>query len=604
MGQFTAFRVTCEAIFKRAVPGVKSISNAGGTDAGMSNKKPLRILIYSLLLLALVSGTAFPANPKMKLTEAESTYIKNSGIIKAVSLAGVAPLQYLNSRGEIRGISWRVLEEISGITGLTFEYQLYNTVEEGLRSDGDIYFTANKNYAPQDMILSIPFFNTQTILFMNSKLDAKNLEGEIYAGVKGGALPAGVREENRVEYDTREDCLDAVESGEAGYGYGNAYSVAYYTLQNNYKNIITIPRGKDTREYRIGMMKEDEILLAILNKAIDAIDEQTMQNLILDATSRIERKINFSVVMETYGLELVSAAALMIGALLISVIKNIRAKNRLLISNRRHELLSRISNEYFYEYFLACDKLIISEKLEQKIDLANHGEEIKNTLKTWPQENDGNDNNNFLRLPLLNGDTGIYKAVSSVICGNTGKPHSIVGKLVDVTQEYEERKALLTKSQTDGLTGLYNSTTARELINERLKDKSQAEEDAFMLIDLDKLKTTNDTLGHLAGDSVLKSLASMLKNTFRTTDILGRLGGDEFCVYMKNIASLGSITEKAEQLNMLSLKASEDIPYTVCAGIALVRGARDIIELIERADKALYQAKSMGPGHIAVAESL
>lgn len=566
-------------------------------------KKLSKILAYSALAITFTAWPALSKGQGINLSQEEIDYIRRAGVIKAVSIAGVAPLQYLNSKGEVQGISWRILEEISGMTGLVFEYKLYNTVEEGLRSDGDIYFTATRNYAPPNMALSKPFFKTETIIFMNSRLEAKNLDEEIYAGVKGGSLPKGVREEKRVEYDNREDCLNAVEAGEAGYGYGNAYSVAYYTLQNNYKNIITIPWGKDTREYHIGMMKDDETLLGILNKAIDNIDEQTLSNLILEVTSRIERKITLGVVLETYGIQLVSAASLLIGALLISVIINIRAKNRLLISNQRHELLSRISNEYFFEYHIDCDKFNLSEKLGQRVDVANHEKDIKSALKTGRRDEQGSCTS-IIKLPFIDGGTGVFKSISFIIYKRGGKPHSIVGKLVDVSQEYMEKEMLITKSQIDGLSGLYNSATAKELMENRIKDKGKAEKDALMIIDLDNFKGINDTLGHIVGDMVLQSIASIMKDIFRKTDILGRIGGDEFCVYMKDIASLDLSMGKARQLNMLTREFLADVSYTVSIGIALTDDKTGSVrELLERADKALYQAKGKGPGQVALAES-
>ena len=72
------------------------------------------------------------------------------------------------------------------------------------------------------------------------------MEDKIYAAIKG-CPSRRIKPEKAIYFNTREEGLNAVEKGQADYGYGNAYSVAYYTLLNNYKNIVTVPQEKETR---------------------------------------------------------------------------------------------------------------------------------------------------------------------------------------------------------------------------------------------------------------------------------------------------------------------------------------------------------------------
>ena len=76
---------------------------------------------------------------------------------------------------------------------------------------------------------------SETILYINLLVDSSQLYEKVYAAVKGSDLPEGIKEENAIYFDTREESMEAVESGKADYGYGNAYSVSFYTLQNNFK---------------------------------------------------------------------------------------------------------------------------------------------------------------------------------------------------------------------------------------------------------------------------------------------------------------------------------------------------------------------------------
>lgn len=231
----------------------------------------------------------------------ERAYLREAEIIKAVSIEGIAPHSYIDSNGNIKGIAISVLDEIANLSGLTFEYALYYTMEEALSSNADIYFNVSKAYLLPGYVLSEPYMESETILFYNSELDPTKLEGRRFAAINGVTLPNGIKEEDVIYFKNREETFLAVDKGVADYGYGNAYSLAFYTLQNGYKNLTTIPQGKEDRAYCIALKESDEILLSIINKSLDAIDDLHLQTLILDVASSVERKINFSLMMEEYG---------------------------------------------------------------------------------------------------------------------------------------------------------------------------------------------------------------------------------------------------------------------------------------------------------------
>ena len=180
----------------------------------------LIIVLFSLILVAE------PAKADPFLTKEELDYIGQENIIKAVSLHGGAPIQYADTNGNVKGISKEVLEEICNMSGLVFEYQLYGTLDEVFNSDADITFGIPNNYTTDIMVLSLPYLKSQTILYVNSSLDSSKLDDKKYAAVKGSDLPEGIKKETAIYFDTREASLDAVEVGQADYGYGNSYSVA------------------------------------------------------------------------------------------------------------------------------------------------------------------------------------------------------------------------------------------------------------------------------------------------------------------------------------------------------------------------------------------
>jgi ABC-type polysaccharide transport system permease subunit len=122
-----------------------------------------------------------------------------------------------------------------------------------------------------------------------------------------------------------------------------------------------VPKGKELREYRMGFPKNDRMLLSIINKAIDAIDDGKMEALILDATTRIDRKPTLSMIVDVYDKKTFGIISLIIVILLFSVISSIRLNNKFRIQNKINDMLSQISNEYVYKYFVKSDHLDLSK---------------------------------------------------------------------------------------------------------------------------------------------------------------------------------------------------------------------------------------------------
>jgi len=535
------------------------------------------------------------------LTKEEQEYINSRGAIKAVSLDGVAPLHYYGLNGQVQGVSINVLDTISDLTGLNFTYQLYNTVDEVKSSDADIAFGVLEKNQLDNVPLSIPYLETESILYINSSVSPNELEYKKYAAVKGTLLPEGIKEENVIYYDTREACIDAVDRGKADFGYGNAYSVTFYMIQNNYKNIIIVPEGKEARAYCIGFFNNDEMLHSIINKAISYINERYLNIIILNAATKIERKITIPMILDAYGMQIFGAVFFIMVILSISIIYTVKAKNEIKIQYERYQMLSRTSNEYLYEYHVKTKNLELSKRcIELFGDIHNLSElkaafdkaliNYENTIQ-------------IIELPVANGEKRFFKSVNSFLFNDKGKIYSIIGKLVDINEEEAEKKKLIKKSETDGLTGLYNAITTRSLITERIKSANSNVRDALIVIDCDKYKDINDTYGHLQGDKVLLSISEALIQTFgNTKDIIGRIGGDEFCVYIRDIPSSDFVVSRCQQLKALFEKLNSSIKVTVSIGIALLRDETSYDDLFRKADKALYDAKKKGGDQIQLSD--
>ena len=154
------------------------------------------------------------------------------------------------------------------------------------------------------------------------------------------------------------------------------------------------------------------------------------------------------------------------------------------------------------------------------------------------------------------------------------------------------------QASKDALSGLLNRVSAEEYIKIRLKNMGPEENCALFIVDLDDFKRVNDTLGHQAGDQAIRQTAQILSGLFRAKDIVGRLGGDEFMIFLA-----GAITEKLVQKkaaviceNVQMVLGNEPaVVLTASVGVYISAGNHARFEgLYQSADLALYRAKKGG----------
>lgn len=160
-----------------------------------------------------------------------------------------------------------------------------------------------------------------------------------------------------------------------------------------------------------------------------------------------------------------------------------------------------------------------------------------------------------------------------------------------------EARELKVKSELDEMTGLYNKATTELTMNEILKAGSGML-NVLMVIDIDYFKRVNDTSGHQTGDNVIKMIADLISSLFRKTDMVGRVGGDEFCVLMVDVPSMDIVYEKVNELiQIMRYKPNLAIPEYVTLSVGMAANewkSTTYGELFKKADEALYEAKKSG----------
>ncbi len=205
------------------------------------------------------------------------------------------------------------------------------------------------------------------------------------------------------------------------------------------------------------------------------------------------------------------------------------------------------------------------------------------------------------RFRIMN-DAGVFRwcELSGIVINDEkGRPYKAVGSLEDIDEQVRREEALYEAARIDSLTKLYNKKAAELLAKEILTESSEDKMHAVVCVDLDNFKSINDSFGHQYGDAVLIEIADVIKQSFRSTDVLGRFGGDEFILFIKNIPNVGFIRDKAHKLNVEINRTytQSGVSHTISASIGVSiypRDGLDYEELYNKADTASYIIKKHG----------
>lgn len=192
----------------------------------------------------------------------------------------------------------------------------------------------------------------------------------------------------------------------------------------------------------------------------------------------------------------------------------------------------------------------------------------------------------------------------------SGDVVALLGIATDFTEFYQLKEKLARQANTDELTGVRNR---RSLLQSARREFSRAlrygHPLAVLMVDIDYFKRINDRYGHDVGDHVLKALAKALSAELRDSDVLGRLGGEEFGVVLPNTTGAGAaIVAERLRARVDALRLTGDwgdpIEPKISVGVACIHGADRIEVVLKRADQALYAAKAAGRNRVCRADEL
>ena len=316
-------------------------------------------------------------------------------------------------------------------------------------------------------------------------------------------------------------------------------------------------------------------------------------------------------------------AGIIVIIILISIFISFRMKmrnqERILqkaqIQEERYRILAEISNDILFEYDIFSDQMVYSDKYTENFGrkatierFAELKEEVQYVYKedVFAFENFckllGGEKQKSEAEYRMKRSSGDY--VWCYVCGQTiydsmNNPVKVVGKLSNIDIQKREVEKLQFKAEMDAMTRIYNKVATKERINNFIKNSRNQDKHALLIVDMDNFKKINDTFGHLKGDEVLKEGVGHLKNMFRGDDIIGRIGGDEFVVFMSNVTSREDIVNKAKSIGKAFRKTysedGEEVTVSASIGISIFpMDGDDYEELLDKSDKALYEVKKNG----------
>ena len=201
----------------------------------------------------------------------------------------------------------------------------------------------------------------------------------------------------------------------------------------------------------------------------------------------------------------------------------------------------------------------------------------------------------------LGADEFIIKPVDARIA--LSRINNTLGVKRRLQDSMDEQNAWKTKSQIDEMTSLLNKMTVEKLITKTLTEREDGLH-ALMVIDIDNFKSVNDVYGHTMGDHVISVIAGVISSQFRSTDYVGRIGGDEFVVMMVDIPSDEIALTKAENLvSLVKYKENLSIPENISISVGMAFSGpedQEYDDLAAKADQALYVSKKAGKGRYSV----
>lgn len=625
------------------MPPNKSVSSA---SRQARRYRPLFTLLWPLAVLALAGGAvvyatltklsavprtipSFPI-PAPALSPADIEYLDSLGPVGFCVDSDWEPYEKVDGAGSYTGIAADLFRLIAARSGVRVELVRTKDWNESLDASraGRCLLLAFLNETPERsgwLEFTDPYFVDPNVFITRAEHDFIADP----AGLSGRSVvfPAGTSLEERIRsrypnlrvivVDSELEALSMVEDRKADMTVRSLTMAAYVIRKDGRFNLRIsgqLPEFKN--EFRIGVAKGEPRLRDILNRGVRSLRPQEVQAIVnshiaIEARTGIDRRplywaagvfLVVSLVWLSWNISLrrhTRNLRLIIDTVPAFIFVKDR-KGRYLLANRWTATAFGVPPE-------AVEGLTDRDCYASETEIAAYLEQDRKVLES--------------REPLridehpgrrVDGSPGWFQTVKIPFHRPGALHDAVLGVTVDITElklawkELEERERRFRRmAQHDGLTDLPN----RALVSERLAQalalcRRDGKRLALGFLDLDRFKEVNDGLGHAVGDALLKEASERMREALRSSDTVGRIGGDEFVFFLPGVsdraAALGAAEKLRAVLELPFALGTEAVSVSASVGLALFPDdGEDETVLTRRADAAMYRSKAEGRNRVS-----
>ncbi len=300
-------------------------------------------------------------------------------------------------------------------------------------------------------------------------------------------------------------------------------------------------------------------------------------------------------------------------------------KERLRQSEESYELVSCLSDSVLFVGDYATDEIRFNHSCQDILGFDYLCTKISDCIKSNPKVyfedmdlfikmggkfiNGAAETEAEFRVVDDNGNIYWQRTEFLTVFNNEGHPQRLIGKVTNINDEKRELTQLQQQAESDSLTKIYNRAAMKIKVDKFLLNEGRDGVHALFMLDIDNFKLLNDTYGHFEGDRVLVLIANKLRKLFRASDIICRMGGDEFAVLLKNVSDESIIISKAEELlqNITAFRTNDNTETIISCSIGIsiyCLDGRNFEQLYQKSDEALYEAKARGKNTYELYSSL
>lgn len=593
---------------------------------------------------------------EMQYMTAEQRYfIDSSKTIRVGYVQDNIPVSYTDAQtGEFKGITRDILDKLQELSGLTFEYVPLpqGSVDYSYLLENHIVITADVTYnrwnrrAPK-MVVTMPYDDMNKVMIGKQNMIFYR-NGSLRLAMSSGSqtiadvIAADYPNFKQLNYRTTEEAFDAVINGEADVLLVNQYVADYWLGRPLYSSLGIIPAEGMVDDHCLAVLdyadvgggSDYKMIKEILDVAISKLTENEVNMIIFQ--NMLSHRYQYTWKDFVYENWITLSLALLVIALVFvmqCVLAAMRKKNyfamaekerKLAIQQKRYELIIEKSEDIIFETDLQTGEAPVSgimrEKFGWSLDDFKASKNPDELMKCWKVHKDDveilkkayletrmESKNSECVVRLVKKDVGYVwcKVRRYPILNEKGEVVKVIGNIINIDEITKETQRLKTQTRTDSMTGLLNKKTFLEEVAAYLRE---AEQTNFCMVffDLDHFKQVNDCLGHLVGDAAIKEAAQKLQVNFANVDLVSRFGGDEFCIFVKNIP-LDTLNDRLEHTREKLVaeyqKSEQTVKVTASIGAVYYHVTeKDVQAILDEADKAVYEAKETGRNKIVLRE--